>query len=232
MKAGRVSINGKTVTEMGSLIDPASDELAIDGKPVTRQAPPKVYWMLHKPDMTLSSTKPEEGKDTIFDLPSLRGLSFQVYTAGRLDYRTEGLLLLSNDGQFIQHLTHPKYGVARHYYALVTNKLSDQQLAMLRKGIQLEDGPVKGVEIQYAHGKKLGAGRGSWYIVTVHEGRNRLVRRLFEHFELKVVRLIRYGIGDLRLPEDLKPGQYKQLSPAQIRDLKKLSSYDTTEGEV
>ena len=69
-------------------------------------------------------------------------------------------------------------------------------------------------------------------IVTVHEGRNRLVRRLFEHFELKVVRLIRYGIGDLRLPEDLKPGQYKQLSPAQIRDLKKLSSYDTTEGEV
>lgn len=230
MKAGKVAINGKIVQEMGSLIDPEVDELSIDGRPVSKGAPPKVYWMLHKPDMTLTSTRSQEDKPTIFDLPSLRGLSFQVFSAGRLDYRTEGLLILSNDGQFIQHLTHPRYGVARHYYALVTNKLSDAQLAQLRKGVELEDGAVKGVEIQYAHGKKLGASRGSWYIITVHEGRNRLVRRLFEHFGLKVVRLIRYGIGELRLPEDLKPGQYLQLTPSQIRSLKALSGYEENEG--
>lgn len=210
------------ITQLGTQIDPSQDQLSIDGQPLDRKEPPRVYWMLHKPDQVLVSSHADGGKETIYQLPSLKGLPFRVMPVGRLDFRTEGLLLLSNDGEFVHRLTHPSYKVPRHYYVLITGKLSEQEMQLIKKGVPLEDGVVEQVEIHYAHGKSLGASRGSWYIMTVYEGRNRLVRRIFEHLNHKVVRLIRYGIGPLRLPETLKAGEYIQLSSKDIKALKSL----------
>lgn len=218
----KISVNGQVVEELGLKITPGVDQVSVDGRLVENKAPPRVYWLLHKPDKTLTSTKSQGGKATIFDLPSLKSLKFNLSSIGRLDYRTEGLLLLSNDGELVHRLSHPKYKLPRHYYVLTNSKLTAEQEKELRLGLTLEDGPIKKVEIQHAHGQNLGKSKGSWYFVTVFEGRNRLVRRIFEHFDKKVVRLVRYGFGDLKLPETLKPGEYVQLDTAQIHQLKKF----------
>lgn len=216
---GRISINGVVAKDLGSKIDPEVDEILVDGDVIRSNLPPRVYWLLHKPDMYLSSTTSDGEKETIFDLPKLRKIPFKVNLVGRLDYRTEGLLLLSNDGELVHRLMHPSYKIPRHYFALVNKKLTNQQFAELRKGINLEDGPVK-VKIVPGVGHKMGATTGTVYQVTVYEGRNRLVRRIFEHYDIKVVRLYRYGIGEIRLEESLKPGDYRQLTSDEIKYLK------------
>ena len=223
IRAGRVAINGEITRELGKKIDPETDRVTLDGKGLTRSKPSKVYWLLNKPDKTLTSRKGEGTKSTIFDLPSLSGLSFDVAAAGRLDYRSEGLLILSNDGELIFRLIHPKYKVPRHYSVLVNGKLSGLDLKEMTRGVTLSDGPVDHVRVKFVHSQSMGKTSGNWYFVTVHEGRNRLVRRLFEHFGLKVVRLVRNGLGDLRLPENLPPGKYVQLKPEQIKYLKEIT---------
>ena len=179
--------------------------------------------MVHKPDRYLTSHKRDGDKQTIFELPALNQVPFKLNSVGRLDYRTEGLLLLSNDGDFVHHLTHPKFKVPRYYYALVNKKLTKEQENIIRDGVPLEDGKTGPIEIQHAQSMNLGKSKGSWYYLTVHEGRNRLIRRIFEHFDLKVVRLLRVGFGGLRLPDDLKPGEYRQLASEEIVNLKKMS---------
>ena len=161
-------------------------------------------------------------KKTIYDLDSMRGIDFLVSPVGRLDYMTQGLLLMSNDGEFVHRLTHPKYKMPRHYQVFVDGKLSKENEDAIRGGVTLDDGKVGPCELIYAHGTKYKKtdGRGSWYFITVHEGRNRLVRRLFEHFGHKVFKLIRTGFGDLRLPENLEQGSYVQLTSDQIKMLK------------
>ncbi len=220
IESGRVAVNGEKITEFGVKIDPTKDKVAIDGRLIQDTAPPKVYWLLHKPDKTIVSEKAQDDRQTIYQLPSLAKVGFRVFSVGRLDYRSEGLLLISTDGELVHRLTHPKYKIPRHYYVLIAGKLTSQQESEMRSGIALEDGPVKRVELKYAHGQSLGKDKGSWYFISVYEGRNRLVRRLFEHFDHKVVRLVRYGFGELRLPEDLPPGEYRQLTADQIRYLK------------
>lgn len=221
--AGRISINGKKVNELGFQVDPESDRLTIDGRIIETAQPPLVYWMLHKPDQFLSSHKSADEKPTIYDLPRLKGLSFKINSVGRLDFRTEGLLLLSNDGDFIHKMTHPRYKLPRSYYALVSEHLSEEQLKKMRQGVELKDGMTEKVDVQLAQRTNLGKSKGSWYYLTVHEGRNRLVRRLFEHFDKKVVKLVRVGFGSLRLPDNLKPGEYRQLSSKEIHDLKSFA---------
>jgi 23S rRNA pseudouridine2605 synthase len=220
---GRVAVNGQIVREQGTKVTPGVDKLAINGKPIDLDSPPRVYWMLHKPDACLTARPDDSGKASIDDLPRLKKLHFLVAPVGRLDYRTEGLLLLTNDGEMAFRLAHPKFHVPRHYHVLVGGKLSREDEDKIRRGLELEDGPTGRLELRYFHGKNLGASRGSWYSITVHEGRNRLVRRVFEHLGYKVVRLLRVGFGDLRLPEDLAPGEYVQLSAAQIAVLKKIT---------
>lgn len=224
IRNGRVSLNGVTISSMGVKVIPGTDEIRIDGKHVREVEPPKVYWMLHKPDMCLSSHQSQGNKQTIFDLPALADIPFKVNCVGRLDYRTEGLLLLSNDGDFIHHLTHPSNKVPRVYYVLSNKKLSKDQLNLMRSGIPFADGKTLPCQILSIHGSKMGKTTGTWYQVTVYEGRNRLVRRLFEHFEAKVVKLFRHSIGDLRLDESLKPGSYRQLTSNEIRSLRNYSS--------
>jgi 23S rRNA pseudouridine2605 synthase len=176
--------------------------------------------MLNKPDFCLTSRKGEEGKNTIFELPAFRQLKFLIYPIGRLDYRTEGLLLLSNDGELVHRLTHPSYKVTRSYQVLFNRKLEADEEKAIRQGITLDDGPTQGAELQLLQSVDLGNSRGSWYLIKVKEGRNRLVRRIFESFNGKVVRLVRMAYGDLHLPEDLKPGEYRQLASAEIQNLK------------
>ncbi len=222
--AGRISINGEIVRELGVKFDPERDKLALDGKPVkSKDTPPRIYWMLNKPDKILTSRQDPEGRETIFDLPSLKSVPFLFSTVGRLDFRTEGLLLISNDGELVHRLSHPSFKMPRHYQVLVNKRLEPQQEVAIRRGVELEDGKTQPANLKFVQGQNLGAGKGSWYVIEVREGKNRLVRRLFEHFDVKVVRLIRYGFGDLRLPDDLAPGQYRQLTSEQILDLKKAT---------
>ncbi len=223
IREGRVAINGETVTELGRKIDPNNDQITVDGKLVEAALPPRVYWMLNKPDEVLTARNDGFQRTTIYDLPRLKKLPFLVAPVGRLDFRTEGLLLLTNDGELANRLTHPKFKVPRQYHVLITGRLTPEEEHAIVRGVDLEDGPSGKTELRYAHGKNLGGSRGSWYAITVFEGRNRLVRRLFEHFNHKVVRLIRVSYGEVRLPEDLSPGEYRQLSSDEIRSLKRLT---------
>lgn len=145
-----------------------------------------------------------------------------VSPVGRLDFRTEGLLLLTNDGELARRLMHPKFEVPRYYHVLVSGELRSGDEDAIRRGITLEDGPTSNVDIVFSNNVDLGKSKGSWYHVTVREGRNRLVRRLFEAINYKVIRLVRFGYGDLRLPQDLEPGGYRQLNSEEIRKLKHL----------
>ncbi len=142
---------------------------------------------------------------------------------GRLDFRTEGLLLLTNDGELSYKLCRPEYHVPREYQVLLDTRLSKEQEQIIRKGVELEDGPVKNVKITFVHGTNMGVSTGAWYVITVHEGRNRLVRRLFEHFNRRVVRLIRVAFGDIRLPVDLPSGEYRQLTAEEVTKLRQAT---------
>lgn len=182
-----------------------------------------MYWLLNKPDQVLTARKDPEGRTTLFDLPSLKKVPFVISPVGRLDFRTEGLLLMTNDGEMVHRLTHPSYKVPRHYQVLINGKLKKEELQAIEKGVNLKDGKTLPCEVTYVQSKNLGKSNGSWYVITVYEGRNRLVRRLFEKYNHKVLKLIRYGFGDLRLPEDLEPGEYKQLTSDEILHLKKAT---------
>lgn len=192
----------------------------VDGKIVADKAPPKIYWMLNKPDLTLTSRRGEEGMATIYDLPALKHVKFRLNSVGRLDFRTEGLLLLSNDGELVHRLTHPSYKIPRTYQVLFSRRLKPEEEKAIRQGITLDDGPTQGAELQFLQSVEIGASRGAYYIIKIKEGRNRIVRRSFEHFEGRVLRLIRMAFGDLTLPESLAPGDYRQLKPNEIKNLK------------
>ena len=222
--AGRGHLNGKLLTNLGTLVDPNEDQISVDGSVVTRDKPPLVYWMLNKPDYFLTSRKSNDDKQTIYELPTLKKIPFLVSPVGRLDYKTEGLLLMSNDGNLVHRLSHPSWKLPRHYQVLVNGRLTEEEEDKIRTGLVLEDGAVKDVQLKHSHGKNLGKSRGSWYFISVMEGRNRLVRRIFEHFDKKVVRLVRYGFGDLRLDSELLPGSYRQLKSCEIRALKKATN--------
>ena len=220
IRGGRVAINGVEAT-LGSKVDPETDAVTVDGRPIRADRPPLVYWLLNKPDKCLTSHKGDDGKPTVFDLPRLREVPFKLFTVGRLDFRTEGLLILSNDGEFVNRMTHPRFKVPRSYYCMVDSRLTEAQEVQIRNQLVLEDGPVGKIEITFAHRANLGASHGFWYFITVYEGRNRLVRRIFEHFGYKVVRLVRHKMGTLDLPESLKPGDYIPLTTQQIEHLKR-----------
>lgn len=221
IQKGLVTVNG-TVPNLGYCVDPEKDVISLNGKNIVLKAPPKVYWLLNKPDKILTTRHDERGRATIYDLDCLKNISFRVNPIGRLDYRTEGLLLLSNDGEMIHRLCHPSFKIPRHYQVLVSGKLSEKDMRSLRQGVMLPDGLAK-CEIQYAHGKNLGKSKGSFYFISVTEGRNRLVRRLIEFFGFKVIRLVRYGFGDIRLDIDLAPGEYRQLTKQEISYLKEVT---------
>jgi 23S rRNA pseudouridine2605 synthase len=219
---GRLAVNGKQVVELGTKVNTETDRIFLDGKLVRSKLPPKVYWLLNKPDKILTA-RSDDDKPTIYDIPMVAKAKFLVSPVGRLDFRTEGLLLLTNDGELSYKLCRPEYHVPREYQVLLDARLTKEEEQLIRKGVELEDGPVKNVKITFVHGTNMGVSTGAWYVITVHEGRNRLVRRLFEHFNRRVVRLIRVAFGDIRLPVDLPSGEYRQLTADEVSKLRQAT---------
>lgn len=224
IRQGLVQVNGKSVVDLATHITVGQDEIEVANVPVRADSAPLVYWLLNKPRCLLVSHQAEEHKRTIFSLPVLRKIKFPLKYVGRLDYLSEGLLLLTNDGQLAYHLMHPSSAVEKVYHVLLQAKLTDEQLRDARRGELLPDGKVRYFKITLLQRQYLGSSYGYWYKVAVHEGRNHLLRRVFAALGMKVLRLIRVGYAGLYLDNGLQAGRYRQLHTAEIKKLRKVSA--------
>ena len=205
IEAGRVTVNGATA-KLGDRGSPG-DQVAVDGKPVafTASNKPRVL-VYHKPVGELVTRSDPQGRPTVFSrLPAGRWVA-----VGRLDINSSGLLLFTDSGELANRLMHPRYEIEREYIARVHGRLAPEVLEKLRAGVQLEDGRAAFSSIEIVPGRE-GTGSNAWYRVTLHEGRNREVRRLFEAVGAKVNRLTRVRYGPLRLPDDLAPGGWREI---------------------
>lgn len=228
IESGAVQVNGKIVKTLGTKVEKNS-VISVNGK-ILKTIPTKVTYLFHKPFMTITSRKDEKERATIFDLPDLKKLPLNVQSVGRLDYRSEGLLILTNDGDLSLALSHPKYSVEKTYAVLVSTVFTIEDAEKLKKGIELDDGLAKAISVKIGSKEKLGNSMGHWVELVVTEGRNRLVRRLLEALGLSVVRLVRVGIGDIRLPGKLEAGKLRTITEAEAKYLasvKKNMQIDT-----
>ena len=214
VRAGRVTVNGEPA-HIGARVG-SSDVIRVEGRLVRTpelQGAPRVL-LYHKPEGEIVSRDDPAGRASVFDrLPPLRGARWLA--VGRLDYNTSGLLVLTSDGELANRMMHPRYGLEREYAVRVRGKLSGDQIARLRAGIELGDGKAHCESV--AEGGGEGANR--WYRIVIREGRNRVVRRLFEALGLAVSRLMRVRFGPVVLPPRLKRGQYLELPPREVREL-------------
>ncbi len=195
----------------------AGEEVSVDGKPVAlgggAGTSPRVL-LYHKPVGELVTRSDPEGRATVFSrLPAGRWVA-----VGRLDINSAGLLLLTDSGDLANRLMHPRYEIEREYAARVHGALSREDLQKLSAGVKLEDGVAAFTRIQ-AMKEREGTGSNRWYRVSLREGRNREVRRLFEAVGARVSRLIRVRYGPVELPRELDPGQWRELAPAQVKEL-------------
>lgn len=212
--AGRVTVNG-AVARTGQSVDPTRDKIAVDGETVASPRPAKWY-VLHKPAGVLTTRSDPGGRHTVFELvPPQPGLTY----VGRLDYMTEGVLLLTTDGDGAHRLTHPSSGVPRTYVATVRGPVK-AAAAAIREGIEIDDGPVRAEEVDV----RPGAQARTWELeLTIREGRTREVRRICEATGLEVLRLVRTAFGPIRLGS-LAPGASRALSNKELDLLRALSS--------
>jgi 23S rRNA pseudouridine2605 synthase len=203
---GRVEVNGQIVTELGTRVDPVSDLVAVDGVAVQLD-PGKRYYMLNKPRGVVSSMRDEHGRPDLTRFTE--GLEQRVFNVGRLDAETSGLLLLTNDGELAHVLAHPSFGVEKTYIAKVRGRVAPQTLQRLKQGIELDDGPIsidRGRILQQQADQ-----RHSMVEVTLHSGRNRIVRRMFDAVGHPVVELVRRSFGPLNLGT-LRSGAMRELT--------------------
>ncbi|SDG21663.1 ribosomal large subunit pseudouridine synthase B [Fontibacillus panacisegetis] len=212
--SGKVQVNGETVTTLGTKADPAVDEITVDGKPVGAEK--KMYLVFNKPKGVITSASDPQGRKIVTDY--LKGITERLYPVGRLDYDTEGLLLLTNDGHFAHMLTHPKHHVPKTYHATVKGVPHGSELDKLKKGVMLEDGMTAPAEVEYHDINP--EGKESTISITIHEGRNRQVRRMFDAINHPVNKLKRISFGDLFLG-NLKRGSYRHLTKEEIEGLLK-----------
>jgi 23S rRNA pseudouridine2605 synthase len=207
--AGRVAVNGEVAT-LGRRVDPERDAITVDGIRVSVRGD-LVYYLLNKPPKVVTTASDPEGRRTVLDLVPVEP---RVFPVGRLDYDTEGLLLLTNDGDLANLLAHPRHGVDKTYLAEVTGTPNKQSLAQLRVGIELDDGPTAP-----AKARVVQAGTDTSAIeLILHEGRNRQVRRMCDAIGHPVRRLVRTRFGPLRDPA-LAPGEWRPLRLAEVRAL-------------
>ncbi len=205
---GRVTVNGKLVTELGSRAHPTLDDVRVDGEKVgLAQAPATV--MMFKPDGVVSTLDDPQKRPTVVDIVDAEPHRF--LPVGRLDYHTEGLLLLSTDGELIHRLLHPSYHVPKVYQVKIRGRLDRAALAALSEGVTLEDGPTRPAVVERIDESE----RHSWLEVVVTEGRNRLVRRMMDAVGHPALRVVRTEMATLDL-EGLRPGQYRYLAPDEL----------------
>lgn len=210
--AGRVRVNG-TVAEIGQKADPKTDGITLDGRAI-KPAEQKVYIALHKPRYVLSTVDAEQG-DSRQTVRSLVSVSERLYPVGRLDFESEGLVLMTNDGELAQRLTHPSHGHSKEYRVLLGRQPDAEQLATWQRGVVLEDGyRTQRAEVRI---ESL-AGKGAWVRVVMREGRKRQIREIAAMLGLPVVRIVRVRIGNLLLG-DLKSAEWRYLTPAEVKAL-------------
>jgi 23S rRNA pseudouridine2605 synthase len=212
--AGRVMVNGKTVTELGTKVDPARDHVKVDGKHL-RAPQPFVYLMLNKPKNVVSTLDDPGGRTTVKDY--LPGVSVRVFPVGRLDFDSEGLMLLTNNGELAQALLHPRYHVPKTYLIKVKGALTDENLRTLERGVRLEDGMTGPAQVKKV--RKVEA--NSWLEITIREGRKHQVKRMLEAVGHPVIKLMRIRMGSLLLG-DLQPGEFRFLTDREANALRQL----------
>jgi 23S rRNA pseudouridine2605 synthase len=216
IEAGRVKVNGKVVIALGTKVSKV-DKIVVDGKPLApKRAERPMVLALNKPTGRICTRKDPEGRPTIFELLG-RGHP-RLISVGRLDINSEGLLLLSNDGDLVHRLTHPSSEVSRVYRVRVRGRVSADFLAKLKTGVPLEDGHTGVLDVALDGVQ----GANSWLTLTLKEGRNRLVRRIFKHFEMDVGRLIRVSFGGIELGS-IERGTWRNLSQPEIKQLWRVS---------
>lgn len=214
ISAGRVSVNGKVVTELGTKVDPARDHVKVDGKHLTA-AQPFVYLLLNKPKHVMSTLDDPGGRPTVKDF--LRGVSVRVFPVGRLDFDSEGLMLLTNNGELAQALLHPRYHVPKTYLIKVKGVLTDEEIRELERGVKLEDGMTGPAQV-----KKISkAQANSWLEITIREGRKHQVKRMLESVGHPVIRLTRVKMGPLSLGR-LGSGEFRFLTDREANALREL----------
>ena len=217
--AGRVKVNGNFVSDLGHKVGP-EDAIEVDGRPVERQR--FVYWVVNKPRGYLSTNFDPSGRPRVIDL--LLHVPERVYSVGRLDEASEGLMLLTNDGALAQRLTHPRFGVEKTYIAQVAGQPTHEDLAKLRRGFWISEGKV-----QAKHVKRIGGRSNSAILeIVLAEGKNREIRRMLAKLGHKVMTLRRVAIGPVQLGR-LKKGKARRLSLPELRELQKIAS--TNHGE-
>lgn len=219
IQAGRIKVNGRIITELGTKINPDKDVVEYDGKKVNR-AKEKVYILLNKPIGYVTTAKDQFDRDTVMDL--LKGLKIRVVPVGRLDMYTSGALLLSNDGEFINKVTHPSHEIEKTYNVTVIGKVTKEEVETLAKGVEIDDNGKK-YKTQSAKVKILNIDEEknlSRIQITIHEGKNREVRKMCEAIGKKVLALHRSKIGRIEV-KDLQLGKWRHLTQKEIEELKK-----------
>lgn len=214
VRAGRVTVNGAPAG-IGARVGPR-DEIKVEGRLVRREARGEAARVLlyHKPEGEIVSRDDPGGRVSVFErLPPLKGAKWLA--VGRLDYNTGGLLVLTTSGELANRMMHPRYGLEREYAVRLRGKLAEPQIEQLRAGVPLEDGVARLESLE----DRGGEGANHWYHVVVREGRNRVLRRIFEALGLVVSRLMRVRFGAIRLPPQLKRGQFIELPPREVRQL-------------
>lgn len=208
---GRVRVNGRLIQTPDHWVDLERDRVTLDGKPV--RGGEKIYILLNKPTGYITTYKDPEGRPTVYDLISDVGQF--VVPVGRLDQDSSGLLMLTNDTQFAEHVTNPEFKVSKTYLVKASTRLSDDQLELLRNGVTLNDGPTQPAGVK----RIRDSGKYSYIEITIREGRNRQVRRMIEAVGSKVLKLVRVAIGPLQIRE-LEIGKYRALSAGEVKSLR------------
>lgn len=212
ISSGIVKVNGKIVTELGTRVNTGKDKIVVAGEPLFLSSR-KYYILMYKPRGYITTLSDEKGRKKVTDL--LRGVTERVYPVGRLDYDSEGLLLLTNDGDLTYALTHPKYQVPKTYLARVSGVPETAKLEQMAKGLVLEDGLTSPAGIRLLDRR----GDNALLEIVIHEGRKRQVRRMCEHIGHPVLRLQRSRFGNLSI-ERMRPGQYRHLTGEELNSLK------------
>lgn len=209
---GRVTVNGRIAT-LGMKADPDRDHIKVDGKLLTRHVP-KVYIMLNKPKNVVTSLHDPEGRPTVKDF--LKGVKYRVFPVGRLDYDSEGLILLTNDGEFAHAVLHPSKKILKTYLVKIKGALEGEEIEKLEKGIKLGDVMTSPARVRRIRKTESNL----WLEMIIYEGKKRQIRRMLEKIGHPVLKLKRIRINGLELGE-LEPGTYRYLTPEEIKKIKK-----------
>ncbi len=216
IQEGDVTVNGKLITEPGTRVDADDVHIKVKGRLLPRGAPPPTYLLLNKPVGVVTTDDDPEGRVTVQSL--LQDVPTRVEPVGRLDFHTEGLLLLTNDGDLAFRLTHPRFQVPKTYLVKVTGVFTDKKIGALERGIPLPDGRTAPAQTQVVEARE----KNTWVQVTIHEGRNRLVRRMMEFLGHKVLKLKRVAFAGLTTA-GVEPGRWRMLTEAEVSRLKSIA---------